>query len=144
MCHSNNPWFPILNLKISLWKSIYQKKQRMITYIDNKKFNIRSLTHQCTLLCFFKFVSRANNSKSCPPNKWPRHKNVDIGIFFGTNHPPYLRFLSRRGSRSLDMGLSQQYIGSKMIFCHFSNFCRKKFPSLSKRLLHIFIQLRGL
>ena len=25
-----------------------------------------------TLLCFFKFVSRANNSKSCPPNNWPR------------------------------------------------------------------------
>ena len=26
----------------------------------------------CTLLCFFKFVSRANNSKSCPLNNWPR------------------------------------------------------------------------
>ena len=37
--------------------------------------------HRITLLCFFKFVSQANNSKSCPPNKWPRHKNVAIGIF---------------------------------------------------------------
>ena len=34
-----------------------------------------------TLLCFFKFVSRANNSKSCPPNNWPRIKNVAIYIF---------------------------------------------------------------
>ena len=25
-------------------------------------------SHNNTLLCFFKFVSRANNSKSCPPN----------------------------------------------------------------------------
>ena len=34
-----------------------------------------------TLLCFFKFVSRANNSKSCPPNNWPRLKYVAIYIF---------------------------------------------------------------
>ena len=37
--------------------------------------------HPDTLLCFFKFVSRANNSKSCPPNNWPRLKYVAIYIF---------------------------------------------------------------
>ena len=74
----------------------------------------------------------------------PENKKCSHWKFFGTNHPQNLRFLSRRGPRSLDMGLSQHYIGSKMTFCHFSNFCRKKFPSLSKRLLHIFIQLWGL
>ena len=74
----------------------------------------------------------------------PENKKCSHWNFFGTNHPQNLRFLSRRGPRSLDMGLSQHYIGSKMTFCHFSNFCRKKFPSLSKRLLHIFIQFLGL
>merc|ERR1712218_330860 len=56
-------------------------------------------------------------------------KNVAVEFFFGTNHPQNLRFLSRRGPRSLDMGLSQHYISSKMTFCHFSNFCRKKVPA---------------
>ena len=32
----------------------------------------------------------------------------------------------------------------KLTFQHFSNFCRKKFPDLTKRLLHIFIQFLGL
>ena len=34
------------------------------------KWDIWGLAH-CALLFFFKFVSRANNSKSCPPTKWP-------------------------------------------------------------------------
>ena len=84
-------------------------------------------------------TQKAVHQISDPENKKCSHWN-----FFGTNHPQNLRFLSRRGPRSLDMGLSQHYIGSKMTFCHFSNFCRKRFPSLSKRLLHISIQLWGL
>ena len=34
-----------------------------------------------TLLCFFKFVSRANNSKSCPPNVTQKTKTEAIDIF---------------------------------------------------------------
>ena len=34
------------------------------------------IEHNSTLLCFFKFVSRANNSKSCPPNNWPRRQKM--------------------------------------------------------------------
>ena len=64
-------------------------------------------------------------------------------IIFWNKPPSNPRFLSRRGPRSLELGLSQHYMDSKMTFFHFSNFCRKQFPSLSKRLKHIFIQLWG-
>ena len=74
----------------------------------------------------------------------PENKKCSHWKVFGISHPQNLRLLSRRGPRSLDLGLSQHYIGSKMTFFHFSNFYRKKFPSLSKRLKHIFIQLWGL
>ena len=55
---------------------------------------------------------------------------------FGIGHPQNLRLLSRRGprSRSPDARLSQHYIGPKMTFQHFSNFCRKKFPGLKKEI----------
>ena len=43
-----------------------------------------------------------------------------------------LTILSRRGPRSPDMRLSQHYIGPKLTFCHFLNFCRKKFLGLTK------------
>ena len=62
----------------------------------------------------------------------PENKKCSRWKFFGTNHPQNLRFLSRRGPRSLDMRLSQHYIGPKMTFRHFPNFCRKKFPGLTK------------
>ena len=43
-----------------------------------------------------------------------------------------MQVLNRRGHRCLDTRLSQYYIGSKMTFCHLSNFCRKKFLGLTK------------
>ena len=74
----------------------------------------------------------------------PENKKCSHWKFFGTIYLQTLWFLSRRGPRSPDMGLSQHYIGSEMTFCHFSNFCRKKFSSLTKKLLHISIQIWGL
>ena len=35
-----------------------------------------TIRHRYTLLFFFKFVSRANNSKSCPPTKWPKKQKM--------------------------------------------------------------------
>ena len=74
-------------------------------------------------------TQKAVHQISDPENKKCSHWN-----FFGTNHPQNLRFLSRRGPRSLDMRLSQHYIGPKMTFRHFPNFCRKKFPGLKKEI----------
>ena len=56
---------------------------------------------------------------------------------FGVTPPPIPRLLS------LDARLSQHYICQKIIFCHFSNFCRKKFPGLIKKFLHIFYNFVG-
>ena len=42
--------------------------------------------------------------------------------------------MSRRGPRCPEGRLSQHYIGSKMTFCPFSNFCRKSFPRLTKEI----------
>ena len=92
----------------------------------------QSVQHNSTLLCFFKFVSRANSSKSCPLNNWPRKCEMWPLIIFWNKPPSNPRFLSRRGPRSLELGLSQHYIGPKMTFLHFPNFCRKKFPGLKK------------
>ena len=74
----------------------------------------------------------------------PENKKCSPWKVFGTNHPQTLRLLSRRGPRSSNTRLSQRYIGPKMTFCHFLNFCRKKFSGLTIKLLHIFIQLWGL
>ena len=57
---------------------------------------------------------------------------------FVTNHPQIWPPLTRRGPRSPDMRLSQHYIGPKMTFCHFSTFCRKKFPGLSKNCTYLY------
>ena len=62
----------------------------------------------------------------------PENKKCSPWKFFGTNHPQTLQLLSRRGPRSPEARLSQHYIGPKMTFWHFSNFCRKKFPGLIK------------
>ena len=70
----------------------------------------------------------------------PENKKCSPWKVFGKNHPQILLLLSRRGPRSPEARLSQHYIGPKMTFQHFSNFCRKKFPGLTKRLLHNFIQ----
>ena len=74
----------------------------------------------------------------------PENKKCSPWKVFGINHPQTLRLLSRRGPRSPDARLSQHYMGPKMTFCHFLNFCRKKFSGLTIKLLHIFIQLWGL
>ena len=99
--------------------------------------HLGTLTHTVP---YFKFISQANNSNIYPPT----NKKCSPWKDFGINHPPTLQLLSRRGSKSLDARLSQHYIGKKMTFCHFSNFCRKKFSSLTKKLLHISIQIWGL
>ena len=62
----------------------------------------------------------------------PENKKCSPWKVFGKNHPQILLLLSRRGSRSPKARLSQHYIGPKMTFQHFSNFCRKKFPGLIK------------
>ena len=48
------------------------------------------------------------------------------------NTPQALLLLSRRDPRGLDMRLSQHYICPNMAFCHFFNFCRKKFLGMIK------------
>ena len=83
-------------------------------------------------------TQKAVHQISDPENKKCSHWN-----FFGTNHPQNLRFLSRRGPRSLDMRLSQHYIGPKMTFRHFSNFCRKKVSRLDKKAPAQFYTILG-
>ena len=53
------------------------------------------------------------NRGPLPPTEWPRKEKCSHWKLFETNHPQILRFLSRRGPRSTDMGLSQHYIGPK-------------------------------
>ena len=62
----------------------------------------------------------------------PENKKCRPWKVFGKNHPQTPRLLSRRGPRSAEARLSQHYIGPKMTFQHFSNFCRKKFLGLIK------------
>jgi hypothetical protein len=40
----------------------------------------------------------------------------------------------KRGPKCLEVRPSEHYIGPKMTFSHFSNFCRKKFPGLTKEI----------
>ena len=62
----------------------------------------------------------------------PENKKCSPWKIFGKNHPQTPRLLSRRGPRSPEARLSQHYIGPKMTFQHFSNFCKKKFLGLIK------------
>ena len=100
----------------------------------------RPVLHSLTLRFFLKNFSRANNSKiyidqlSDPVNKkcspW--------------KPPSTLPLLSRRGPRYPDKRLFQNYIGPKMTFCHFSNFCKKKVCRVDKRnILHFLNECRG-
>ena len=85
--------------------------------------NIFIMSHSHTAL-FLRIVQIAllqlsdSENKKCSPWK-----------VFGINYPQTLRLLSRRGPRSPDARLSQHYIGPKMTFYHFFNFCRKFFPA---------------
>ena len=63
----------------------------------------------------------------------PENKKCSHWNFFGTNHPQNLRFLSRRGPRSLDMRLSQHYIGPKMTFDIFQISAEKSFQAWKKK-----------
>ena len=95
-------------------------------------FSSQSPNSHCTF--FFKFISwriaqiaihqlsDPGNTKCCP---WK---------VFETNHPQTLQLLSRIGPGRPEARLSQHHIGPKMKFRHFSNFCRKKFPGLIKRV----------
>ena len=67
------PYGPLLINFIELFSLINRALQNFV--------NVIWCTNSSILLCFFKFVSPANNSKSCPPNNWPRIKNVAIYIF---------------------------------------------------------------
>ena len=64
----------------------------------------------------------------------PENKKVSPWKVFGTNHHKTLQLLSRRGPKSQKVRLYQYYIGPKMTFRHFSNFCRKRFPGLKKEI----------
>ena len=64
----------------------------------------------------------------------PENKKCSPWKVFGKNHPQILLLLSRRGPRSPEARLSQHYIGPKMTFQHFSNFCRKNFLDLIKEI----------
>ena len=63
----------------------------------------------------------------------PENKKCSPWKVFGIKHPQILQLLSRRGPRSPEARLSQHYMGPKMTFRHFSNFCRKKFLGLTKK-----------
>ena len=67
----------------------------------------------------------------------PENKKCSPWKVFGTNHPQTLQLLSKRGPRCLEARLSQYDIGPKLTFCHFSNFCTKKFSGLTKMFLQI-------
>ena len=73
----------------------------------------------------------------------PKNKKCSLGKVFGINHPQTPGLLSRRGPRGLDARLSQHYISPKMTCCNFSNFCRKKFPGLTKKFLTFLYNFGG-
>ena len=79
-----------------------------------------------------------NNQMSPPENK-----NVALEKFLELNHPQTSLLLSRRGPRCPDAKLSQHYISPKMTCCNFSNFCRKKFPGLTKKFLTFLYNFGG-
>ena len=89
-------------------------------------------SHMLTLRFFIKFVSRYLAQILINQLSDPENKKCSPWKVFGKNHPQILLLLSRRGPRSPEARLSQHYIGPKMTFQHFSNFCRKKFPGLIK------------
>ena len=53
---------------------------------------------------------------------------------FWINYPQTPWLLSRRGHRCPEARLSQHYMDPKMTLCHFSNFCKNKFPGLTTEL----------
>ena len=74
----------------------------------------------------------------------PKSKKCSPWKVFGINHPQTPGLLSRRGPRCLEARLSQHYIGQKMTFLHFSNFCRKKVSQLDKKASAHFYTIRRL
>ena len=87
-----------------------------ITFFYCKDAVVQEWYRSCfsqTLRFFFKFVSRANNSKIYQKNRKQKTKKCSPWKVFGINHPQTLQLLSRRGPRSLDVRLSQRYI------CHY-------------------------
>ena len=132
----------------------------MWTYVVRSTFHFVSYFTKVTKLCQHalmhdKYLFSTESHSAFSPNlihgqitqisidhmSSPENKKCSPWKVFGINHPQTLRLLSRRGPRGLDMRLSQHYIGPKMTFCHFSTFCRKKFPGLTNKFLHIFVQL---
>ena len=110
------------------WKSINQSWIILHILVSHFAFS-SNLFHGKIVQIFILQLSDSENKK-CNPWK-----------VFGLKHPQTLQLLlSRRGPRSPNMRLSQHYIGAKITFQHFSNFCRKKFPGLKKKLLHNSIQ----
>ena len=77
----------------------------------------------------------------------PKNKKCSPWKVFGINYPHTPHHLSRRGYRCPEARLPQHYIGPKMMFCHFSNFCKNKFPGLKKEnlicLFTIYVNLRN-
>ena len=134
------------NKKCSPWKVFLEHKKvrekNYANWIFDRGEKFCSTSSHCTFSSnlFHGLITQiAINQLSDPENKKCSPWKV-----FGTIHPQTLQLLSRRGPRSPKARLSQHYVGLKMTFQHFSKFCRKKFPGLTKRLLNIFIQFWGL
>ena len=97
-----------------------------------------------TLLCFFKLVSRANNWKSCPPNKWHRHKNVSIGNFFEQTTLHTCGFWAEEDLETWTWDYLNITLAQKWHFT-FSKFLQKKVSRLEKRnFLYFLNECRGL
>ena len=97
------------------------KKEITLAYVLrlrrlNSSQAFKKVQDSSTLRFAFNFVSRTYRSKIYQPNEFPRKQ-------------------SRRGPRCSDARLSQHYISPKIRSCNFSNFCRKKFPGLTKTFL---------
>ena len=116
---------------------------RCFPYMNNTQFdqwstfikhcqNNSNLPHTAIFLqiCFMGILFKNTSTKWVPQ----KTKNVALEKFLEWNHPQTSLLLSRRGPRCPDARLSQHYISPKMICCNFSNFCRKKFPGLTKEI----------
>ena len=142
ICNSVRQFLPQCNrawLWFKSWGSMYGTRSLWFQAKNNACVNICNTAPHCAFSSNLFHGHLAHiyiNQLSDPENK-----KCSTWNFFGKNHPQILRLLSRRGPRSPELGLSQHNMGPNMTFFHFSNFCRKKFPSLSERLKHIFIQL---
>ena len=53
------------------WSSCFLRRPQKLSKSSPTIWQITNFDSNCTLFFLFKFISWANNSKNCPPNKWP-------------------------------------------------------------------------